>query len=77
MNSSPHNPFVRTSAQQEIETSIYESAWRDDELHYSGSGILHVSEQMAAYRNKGGDGTEAGQQPRLNRERDLWKGCQP
>jgi len=28
---------------------------------------------MMTHRNKGADGTEAGQHPRLDREDDLWK----
>ena len=30
--------------------------------------------RMIAYGNQGAYGTEAGQHPRLNRERDLWRG---
>ena len=29
---------------------------------------------MMAHRNEGGYGAEASQHPRLNRERDLWRG---
>ena len=34
----------------------------------------YVPGKMAAYGNQGAYGTEAGQHPRLNRERDLWRG---
>ena len=36
---------------------------------------LSISEQIVTYRNEGCDGAEAGQHPRLNRERNLWNMC--
>ena len=32
-----------------------------------------ISREAVTHRNQGGHGTEAGQHPRLNRERNLWK----
>lgn len=68
------DPFVRTSAQYEIETYVCETVRRDEGLYWSGSERLGASEQMMTHRYKGGYGTEAGQHPRLNSERDLRRG---
>jgi len=42
----PHDPCVRTSAQQEIEGCIYESVGQGEELYCSGSETLCVSDHI-------------------------------
>jgi len=70
------DPFIRTSAQYEIETYVYESVRRDGDLYWSRSETLGASEQMMTHGNQGGYGTEACQHPRLNSEHDLWRGSE-
>jgi hypothetical protein len=65
--------FIRTSANQEIEKYVHEGARRGEDLYRSRLETLCVSGRVA-HGNKGCYGTEAGQHPRLNRERDLWRG---
>jgi len=39
-----------------------------------GQNIIRIWQDMATDKNKGADCTKAGQHPRLNSERDLWRG---
>ena len=74
----PHNSVVRTPTQQEIETNVYESLRRNEDLYWPRyKKRLRMSGKMTTHRNKGAYGTEAGQHPCLDRERDLWREDKP
>jgi len=69
-----HGPVIRTPTHEEIEADVYESVRQDGDLYRSRSETPLRNWKMGTHRNKGGYGAEAGQHPRLNRERDLWRG---